>query len=397
MMRRATALLLLAALGGSACGTESPPIPLDPLTADTAQTPLASDSEPQPTTTAAPVDDDVVAGDAWVDVTANLTGMRSWCGNLAFVSARPDRDEVIASVVGQGLFRTDSQSDEWRPFARDPASAPIDHRASSFVYDPENPDRFWESGFFGLGPPPDPMAADINRTDDGGGTFVSRGESVPADLVSVDFTDPGRQTLVVGAHGQPRVLGSRDGGETWTDLSGGLSESVGDASFPHVLDATTYLLGTHKGAEAGIYRTTDAGATWTQVFEDAVSGPPLASDDGNLYWVADDGGIIRSADGGASWEPLESRAPAGGERKGRIVELDDGRWLTRGVEYMLLSDDRGQSWRTVGAPLPYDPSGFTYSVAGNAVYIWLNYCEVADQPDPVREGAILRLDLDLGP
>ena len=394
-MRRSPVGIVLLALIATACG-DGGPITLDPVPATTTSVTPTVDvasptTEPPQTETAVP---DFVAGREWTDATSNLTGMESYCGNLAFISARPGSDEVLTGVAGQGLFVNRPDSSEWIPYARE-SSAPLDHRTSSIVYDPDDPDRFWESGYFGLGPPPDPKAADINRTDDGGKTFVALGSPVPTDLVSIDFTDPARRTLLAGSHRGPELFVSRDGGQTWSDLSARLpGGAIGEASFPHVVDSQTFLLGAHKGAAAGIFRSTDGGETWTRVFDRPMSGPPLRSSDGNLYWVMNDGGIVSSPDDGLTWEPLPSGAPTGGERRGRIVELDDGTWITMGVEFMIVSRDRGQTWRTVGPPLPYAPAGFTYSATRGAVFAWENYCDFEAGPNPVLAESIIRLDLE---
>jgi hypothetical protein len=369
----------------------------------TRRTTAARDPSAGPTSSLAPVD----VGRRWVDATANLTGMESYCGNLSFVSSRPDRDQVLVGVVGQGLFSNEPGSSEWTPLGRGPGSASLNHRTSSIVYDPSDPRRFWESGYYGLGAPPDASAASVNRTDDDGVTFVGLGTAPPADLVSVDLTDPQRQTLLAGNRGQPKVFRSTDGGGTWSDISAGLPTDLGEASFPHVLDASTYLLGTHKGdkgaaASPGIWRTVDGGATWTQVFDQGVAGPTLASADGNLYWVLDAGGVISSADGGQSWTPLAGTGPVGGgqtgdARRARIVENPDGTWVSMSDGVVVVSRDHGGSWQAVGPRLPFEFSGFTYSPNRNAVYAWQNYCDFEAGLNPVMAQAIMRLDLDLSP
>jgi photosystem II stability/assembly factor-like uncharacterized protein len=402
---RSLSALLFAALLLVSCGGE-PTIVLDPPPPSTSSTTVPirlDDDEPTSASTEPDEEPDVSVGDDWIDVTANLVGLESYCGNLAFVSANPFRDQVYVGIAGQGLFVSGPDSPEWNEFGRGEGSAPLDHRTSSIIYDPDDPDRFWESGYFGLGPPPNQRADEVNRTDDGGKTFVGLGRPVGTDLLSVDFTDPERKTLVVGAHGLQDALTSvwrsTDGGQTWEDISSNLPvDTMGEASYPHVIDAQTYLVGSHKGVAAGIYRTIDGGATWEREFAEPVAGPPLASDDGNIYWIPEEGGIVRSTDDGETWERLRNGAPAGGERRGRIVELDDGTWITMGVEYMIVSRDRGETWRAVGPELPYQPNGFTYSAIRNAVYAWQTQCSLEDAAqNPIEERAIMRLDLDLAP
>jgi photosystem II stability/assembly factor-like uncharacterized protein len=400
--------LAVSAVLGAACQDNSAPITFDPTvprTTTTVRRPPPS-SAPVGTSSAVPPSSSPVdVGRRWVDATFNLAGMDSYCGNLSFVSARPDVDQVLAGVAGQGLFANDAGSTEWVPFGR--GSALLNHRTSSIVYDPTDPQRFWESGYYGLGPPPDQSGAAVNRTDNGGETFVALGGAPSADLVSVDFSGPGRQTLLAGMRAQPKVYGSTDGGATWSDISNGLPTDLGEGSFPHVLDATTYLLGTHKGdqgadASPGIWRTVDGGDNWTQVFDQGVAGPPLASADGNLYWILDAGGVISSADGGTTWTALPAPGPAGGgefgdARRARIIETPEGNWVSMGEHFVVVSRDHGASWDTVGPELPFDLSGFTYSPVRNAVYAWKNYCDNQKELNPVLDQAIMRLDLDLTP
>jgi len=407
--RRIGGLLVLSALlGAAACGDNSAPITFDPTvprtTTTTART-APPTSGPTGDSTPPSSSPSVIVGRRWVDATANLARMDSYCGNLSFVSARPDRDQVLAGVVGQGLFANDPGSSEWIPFGR--GSASLNHRTSSIVYDPADPQRFWESGYYGLGPPPDGSAASVNRTDDDGATFVALGTVPGADLVSVDFSEPERRTLVAGIRGEPNVFGSTDGGATWSNISNDLPATLGEASFPYVLDASTYLLGAHKGDQGegalpGIWRTVNGGDTWTQVFDQGVAGPPLASADGNLYWILDAGGVISSADAGTSWTSLPGRGPAGGgqfgdARRARIIETPDGNWVSMSEHFVVVSRDHGASWRTAGPELPFDLAGFTYSTERQAVYAWRNYCDFEAGLNPVLDEAIMRLDLDLTP
>jgi hypothetical protein len=414
VLRRVGGPLVVFVVLGAGCGGSSPPITFDPTSVPSATTTTTSPpssstssgsggSSVEPSSSLAPV----TVGDRWVDATANLAGMRSYCGNLSFVSARPDRDQVLAGVAGQGLFASDPGSSEWVPFGRGPGSASLTHRTSSIVYDPDDPQRFWESGYYGLGPPPDTSAASVNRTDDDGSTFVALDSVPPTDLVSIDLTDPERRTLLAGLRGQPKVYGSTDGGATWADISNGLPTDLGEASFPQVLDERTYLVGTHKGdrgvaASPGVWRTEDGGATWTKVFDEGVAGPPLMSTNGNIYWIVDAGGVIASRDQGKSWRPLPGRLPSGGgdfgdARRARIIELPDGTWVSMSEHYVIVSRDHGASWRGVGPALPIKFSGFTYSEARGAVYAWEAYCDFQAGVNPVKPRAIMRLDLDVSP
>src|SRR5690348_7670434 len=42
----------------------------------------------------------------WVNVTSNLAGLESICGNLTLVQAKPDEDVLIAGIASLGLFES---------------------------------------------------------------------------------------------------------------------------------------------------------------------------------------------------------------------------------------------------------------------------------------------------
>lgn len=245
-----TALIACCALICTACGGGTQPISFDSVP------PTGESSQPLPASSIAGVPAEsapsVSESGTWVDVTGNLAGLESECGNMSLVSARPDRKAVIAGVAKQGLWVSDTTDGTWQAIGRGSGSTSIDNRATSIVYDPADPTRFWESGIYG--------GAVFETTDDGQ-SFRKLGELPHADLVSVDLADPNRATLVAGIHEQPRVFSSSNGGQTWTERSAGLPPDVGFASFPHVIDPTTYLLGTRTGLGSGVFRSTDGGVS----------------------------------------------------------------------------------------------------------------------------------------
>jgi photosystem II stability/assembly factor-like uncharacterized protein len=208
------------------------------------------------------------------------------------------------------------------------------------------------------------------------------------DSVSVDLSDPQRLTLLAGGHEQPNFYLSRDGGKTWSDISGSLPKDAGFSSQPLTLDNQTYLLGTSDGSGSGIFRTVDGGRTWTSVYKGPVKGRPLvAKSDGAIYWLTAAGGIVKSADKGTTWT---NSAGAGvlAPTSTHIVELPDGRLAAAGRS-VTISADHGATWRGVGPALPIQPTGLAYSPFRNAFYAWYFTCDAT-----VPANAILRLDFD---
>ena len=323
----------------------------------------------------------------WSSVTANLSGLASECGNMSFVSARPDRDSLTAGVALRGLWSAASATAAWSPAGTGSGSAVIINRPSSIVYDPDHPSTWWESGIYN--------GAGVYRTDDDGATFIQLGSAAHLDLVSVDLSDPARRTLLAGGHesGQ-KLLQSLDGGNTWVDLGPHLPATAGDTAWPLVQDAQTYLVGSNNGTSSGVFRSIDGGTNWTMVYKGAVRARPLVGSDLSLYWILDrDAGMIRSTDHGANWTAVAGPGTLSTTSGPSLVELPDGRLAAPGGGFVLISGDHGSNWGRSGSPLPYSPVGMVYSRFRKAFYVWRFDCSPAAS-QPVSQDAIMSLSFD---
>jgi photosystem II stability/assembly factor-like uncharacterized protein len=321
----------------------------------------------------------------WEYATANLAGLASECGNMTLLSARPDRDIVIAGVARQGLLASVNGATTWTRLGQGAGSAVIINRPSSITYDPSHPNTFWESGLYNGG--------GLYETTDNGIIFKQLGNLVHSDLVSVDLSDPARSTLLSGRHEQSKLFRSGDGGATWVDLSSKLPAGVGFTTSPLVLDSHLHLLGTRFLPTSGVFRTTDGGASWTRVYQGAVSGPALvAKSDGAIYWLLDNGnGLIRSNDKGLTWRTVTS-AGMFSPFASSLIELPDGRLATFSSS-VIVSADHGSTWRPIGQPLPYVPTGIIYAPSRMAFYAWKFDCNFSGDTS-VKPNAIVRFNFD---
>src|SRR5450432_1660006 len=129
----------------------------------------------------------------WVNATGNLAGMSAGCEGLGRIAAQPCSKRVIAGIEGHGLWATDDSGKTLRALGSGAGSAEIANTAHGIVFDPTHPDTFWETGIRG--------AAGLYKTTDDGTTFKQLGTMTFTQLVSVDFGDPDRKTLVTGTHG----------------------------------------------------------------------------------------------------------------------------------------------------------------------------------------------------
>ena len=175
---------------------------------------------------------------------------------------------------------------------------------------------------------------------------------------------------------------STDGGRTWTNVglrdSERFSRIAIHPSNPRIVFAAAMGHAFGPNAERGIYRSTDAGATWTRVLyvDDSTGASDVAIDPGDpdivyagMYqyrrqpWALTSGGpgsgLYRSHDGGATWTKLTDPALKNGLPGARLLGRI-GVAISRSspsVVYALIeaqedgvlwrSNDRGATWMMV--------------------------------------------------
>jgi hypothetical protein len=326
-----------------------------------------------------PVETEV--GDEWVSAVDNLLGLPSVCGNLSVVSADPNFDGVNVGIAGQGLWTSWPELD-WVQIGQGGGSDPINGQLTDIVYDPENFDRFWMAGIYDGG---------IYRTVDKGLSIERLGDVQRVDRIAIDFSDPARNTMLTGAHESSVLYKSENSGRSWFEITNTLPPNAGYSASPMVLDKDTYLLGTNNGTESGVLRTTDGGFTWTRVYDVGVSGSPLRTFDGrSIYWMLELGaGVIKSTDDGETWTLASDqefdRSP------GSLIQLPDGRLAALGTTHVMVSDESGAVWNTIGPALPYDAVGVAYAAFRQKFYVWRFDCNPGTN-NPILEDSIMTLE-----
>ncbi|MFZ9837704.1 MAG: WD40/YVTN/BNR-like repeat-containing protein [Opitutaceae bacterium] len=144
------------------------------------------------------------------------------------------------------------------------------------------------------------------------------------------------------------VLGTRDGGVTWSRQYQG--EDLQD-SFLDVL-----ALDARRAIAVGAYgiylSTADGGATWErrQVREgDAHFNRITRSAAGTLFLAGESGTLLRSRDEGLNWTPL--RAPYEGSFHG-VLPLDRRTLIAHGLRgHLYRSVDEGDTWQEITPPV----------------------------------------------
>ena len=178
------------------------------------------------------------------------------------------------------------------------------------------------------------------------------------------------------------VLRTADGGTTWQKLT--VTSDALDFRDVDAVDAqTAYVLSIGNGPASRIYKTTDAGKTWTQQFKNE---DPKVFLDAMTFWDANNGiafgdsvsgqfYILTTADGGRSWSRVpQSALPPALENEGAFAASGTNiavfgkshAWIGTGAaakSRVLHTSDRGRTWQITDTPLASGASAGIFSIA----------------------------------
>lgn len=284
-------------------------------------------------------------------------------GSVGAIEVAPSNPDIIFVGSGEGLQRPDlstgngmyRSSDAGKTWThlglRDGQQIP------RIAIDPRNPDRLFVAV---LGHPYGPNTErGIYRSVNGGTTFervLYKDENTGGADVVLSPNDPNTVYAVLWEARQgpwenaawsganSGLYKSTDGGATWTQLAGGLPTTadglgrIGIGISPS--DPRRLYITATAGAKSGIYRSDDAGATWVRTTSDGRyygRGDDFASitvdprDANTLYTM----NVVawKSTDGGYTWKSL--RGAPGGDDYQRL-------WINpNNSNVMLLAADQG--------------------------------------------------------
>jgi photosystem II stability/assembly factor-like uncharacterized protein len=194
--------------------------------------------------------------------------------------------------------------------------------------------------------------------------------TVPVTVVQADLHHPG--TLLAGT-AAAQLFRSRDGAENWTPLPfpfafrSTLHTILIDPSVPD-----TYLVGlsSETPENAGVFRTTDGGATWHQLHgleRNQVWALALWTGDSQVIAAGTPEGVFRTLDGGQNWTDLGARDSA---RPRPVVSLafdpKDRNTLYAGTPHLAWkTSDGGANWHRLSRGMQADSDIFSIDVDPN--------------------------------
>lgn len=141
--------------------------------------------------------------------------------------------------------------------------------------------------------------------------------------------------------------------QPWFELPGDSGVDRVSAGLPATADYHSLLVSptnpddVYLGTHDGLFRSTDAGATWRKAALDGRDAMSLARVSATEWWAAGHDLLMRSSDGGATWQGVSPQGLPGLDVHGFAVDPSKpGRlWAAVAGQGLFRSDDDGATFR----------------------------------------------------
>lgn len=322
--------------------------------------------------------------------------------DFAVVEVNPEI--IYAGAATGGVWKSTNAGTTWTPVFDDYGTTSIGDIAIA----PSNPNIVWagtgeannrQSSSWGNG---------VYKSVDAGKTWQRMGleDSHHIGRIVIDPKNPDIVYAAAlghlwGPNKERGLFKTVDGGKTWTNTKfinddTGFADVVMDPSNSNVLYAASYQRrrtpwGFNGGGPGGaLYKTTDAGKSWTQLTNGLPStgnvgriGIDIYRKNPSVVYVCfehKEGGIFRSDDAGKTWKKVNSLSPRPLYfSQIRIDPQDDNRIYMLGNS-LFVSDDAGKTFRSDGArnvhvdhhAMWIDPNNPRSLILGNDGGVWFS-------------------------
>lgn len=278
------------------------------------------------------------------------------------------------AVASGGVWKTTNNGTTFAPIFEDQDSFSI----GCLAIDPKNSLVVWVGTGENNSQRSVSMGDGVYKSVDGGKSWKNAGLTKSEHIGKI-LVDPRDSNVVfVAAQGPLWAPGgdrglykTTDGGKTWKGVltvseNTGVSDVVQDPSNPDTLYAASYQRRRHVftlidgGPESNIYKSTDAGATWTKLEKNGLPkeqmgriGLAVGRNNPHIVYATIEstrkaGGFFRSKDGGANFEKMNDYV-AQGQYYGEIfVDPNDDNRIYAADVWIKVSGDGGKTWNKLG-------------------------------------------------
>lgn len=301
-------------------------------------------------------------------------GPAAYSGRISDLAVNPDNpSEYYVGVAAGGLWKTVNHGTTFKPIFDKESVFSI----GCLAMDPNNSNVLWVGTGENNSQRNLAYGDGVYKTTDGGKTFTNMGLKTSSQIGKI-MIDPRNSNVVYvasqgqawGPGGERGLYKTTDGGKTWNRILEvgeytGISDLEMDPRNPDILYAASHQRERRVyskidgGPESAIYKSVDAGATWTKLKKGLPKGDvgriglALAPTNPDIIYAVielpdNKGGLYRSNDMGESWEKRSDKVSGSPQyynelyadpvNPNRIILMD-----TRAA----LSDDGGKTWENI--------------------------------------------------
>jgi photosystem II stability/assembly factor-like uncharacterized protein len=308
------------------------------------------------------------AGGSWTPVFDSVR-----VGGVGAVAVAPSNSDIVwvgtgeannmrSSSWGIGVFKSTDGGKTWSS-----AMLPKSQHIGRIVVDPRDPNVVYVAAAGPLWAPGGERG--LYKTTDGGRTWtntkpisqytgfvdVVMDPSNPDVLYAASFQRERREYSFLPAGPESAIYKTVDAGKTWTKLAQGLpTGEIGriGLSVCRGKPSTVYAIVHARAQTAGVYRSDDAGATWRLTSP----GSPTAwyysqvrCDPGDAEHVVRlNASSQESQDGGKTWTPFAAGGGVHGDHHALWINPEDPDEMILGNDGGLdISRDRGRTWNNI--------------------------------------------------
>lgn len=301
-------------------------------------------------------------------------GPAAYSGRISDLAVNPDNiSEYYVGVAAGGLWKTINHGTTFEPIFDDQSVFSI----GCLAMDPNNSNVLWvgtgeNNSQRNLG-----YGDGVYKTTDGGKSFTNMGLKTSSQIGKI-MIDPRNSNVVYvasqgqawGPGGERGLYKTTDGGKTWKRVLEigeytGVSDMEMDPRNPDILYASSHqrerrvYSKINGGPESAIYKSMDAGATWTKLKKGLPKGDigriGLALSPANpdiIYAVIElpgsKSGFYRSSDLGESWEKRSDKGTTSPQYYNEVYADPINPNLVILMDTRnSLSDDGGVTWENI--------------------------------------------------
>jgi hypothetical protein len=314
----------------------------------------------------------LASAQTWTDISTALVQSKAMTfpggiANCSGLCVNRLTGDVVVKFIDNGMWRSSNKGSSWTRIDNNTVSGRCETGVAT-TCDQSNPVRI---AVFSLDGTP-------GYTADGTTWHQMTGMGRNWDFGSVDWSSPKASTMIAIHHEDGgKIYKTIDGAVTWQLITSIAvsAQTANDRSMIGVIDSLTFIACNGNG----IQRSTNGGATWTQVSTTNAHAKLPANFNGTTY-LGTTTGLIVSKDKGATWTKQGASVEI---TEGPFFGADENTMVVAGPAGYYKTTNAGTAWTKIASLPPayngntFDPlwfGGFCWDPINNVAYATRMVC-----------------------